>query len=257
MRDSNHAANGCLFRSRGFTLIELLVVIAIVALLASMLLPALSAAKGRAGMTRCKNNIRQIGLGLLMYVTDESKYPHEFVDPPSEPRGIWWFQAIEPNVGASWTNDLYHCPANKYAPMLDDNLLDGGIYAQGSYGYNARGTERVNGKEVGWNLGLGKFTTLRYAGPRPPSVTESLVLVPADMLAVGEGIIPTGVVRPSTNAASTGPYPAGSRSAWHKAGENSLFCDGHVEQLKREKIVYVPNAASRWNNDNQPHPESW
>lgn len=244
-------------RSRAFTLIELLVVIAIIATLASLLLPALTAAKGRAGMARCKSNLRQIGLGLALYVTDESKYPHEFLDPPSGVHGKWWFQSIEPHVGATWTNELYRCTANKYGHVFDDNMMVDGIYAQGSYGYNARGTERLNGMDLGVNLGLGKFSTLRYSGPRPPSVTESAVMVPSDMVALAEGIIATGDIHPSTNAGIANPYPASSRSGWHKVGENVLFCDGHLEQLKRGQILYVPAMGARWNNDNQPHPEVW
>jgi prepilin-type N-terminal cleavage/methylation domain-containing protein/prepilin-type processing-associated H-X9-DG protein len=288
MRDGSswrtaHSRSG-LSRDRfafGFTLIELLTVIAIIAILASLLLPTLTRAKGMARSAKCKSNLRQLGIALRLYVDDEGVYPDGGDLPPStrgpaliaDPPYMEWpaeFQRYLPvrKTPVRFTPPptrfrywgIFHCPGEPTTPH--GNFVN----SFSSYGYNAQGASVGTRGFNATRLGLGPGYPVDIYGSFHPLVRDQDVAVPSDMIAIGDGFEPydRGKTKESswlsrwTTWAHFGGEPGDQAYRRHEGNLNLLFCDGHVEAHPVKKIFYDQSDVwlSRFNRDHLPHSDA-
>jgi prepilin-type N-terminal cleavage/methylation domain-containing protein/prepilin-type processing-associated H-X9-DG protein len=238
-----------------FTLIELLFVVAIIGLLAGLLLPALSQGKAQARSVACKSKLRQLGLALHMYSSDNSHCPFLFFtadDDPLETKAVYWWSFLRQYHGLEWTNSAYHCPEYNAVIGIPRNRENWRL--RGSYSYNGWGVLPT------WDsrLGLGSEHTLS----RPkPAVREADVVAPSGMYAIADARILEEQAAASFGGAPVmwnerGYYEApGSGLGRHAKGYNIVFCDGHVELVKRRDLTNAVRTAPFFNIDHEPHSE--
>ncbi len=236
-----------------FTLAELLVVIAIVGILAALLLPATSHGKKYAQRIQCVNNLHQQGTALQVFLADNHGYPTVYANRndgyPDHDRS-WIAQLEQGGFGISkpqtnyFKKEIWLCPSAQWTSYVLGS-------PPCSYGYNCGSVDQNAPNYTNW-LGLGGVYSRVSHNFKP--ITESDVIAPSDMMAIGDSFDGT-IVLSRVAVAENANY--GNILTRHQGKGNVVFCDGHVESPTLHFLFTNTNdtALVRWNRDHLPHRE--
>jgi prepilin-type N-terminal cleavage/methylation domain-containing protein len=234
----NIAMNANCRRRKAFTLIELLVVIAIIAILAAMLLPALARAKERAKKASCVNNLRQVGIGMIIYAGDNNDFVVEARaatgTASATTKGTYNQHAINaPQAGFAKEVNLDPTITNGASVWTCPSLGEGSVYyvssttpPQWTVSYQYFGG-------IYWWYNAAASAGIASASPTKLSLAKPSWALAADLVC-------------KDNSAGNWSSASGNKKVAHQRpnaaypdGANHLLVDGSVSWVKWERLLQL------------------